>query len=232
MCYHTSTPKKGDLIEYLGPEFSVGNYLFYYHTSGFEFPQLPVITNDAPTHVAPVRWGLIPSWVKDDIQAKDLAMKTLNAKCETVFDLPSFRVSKYQRCLIFVSGFFEWEHIGKVTKPWFIYARHPLALGGVWTDWTNKETAEVIRTCSIITTPANDLMARIHNTKKRMPLIVERQNWDQWLDRQAERPALEALMQPLPDGELLAHPISKLITSRTADSNVPEVQQEYKEGLF
>jgi putative SOS response-associated peptidase YedK len=108
----------------------------------------------------------------------------------------------------------------------------PFALGGIWSIWTNKETAEVHTTCSIITTPANELMSRIHNTKKRMPLILNRDTWDTWLSDHAPKEKLEPCMQILPDGHLHAHRISKLITSRTEDSNVAKVQSEYKDSLF
>ena len=227
MCYHTATSKEEELREFLGQGYAIQDYQEFYHVSGFTHPLLPVATNEQPTTVQPIRWGLIPTWIKDKTAAKDIATKTLNAKSETIFTLPSFRDSIVKRrCLVFVNGFFEWEHQGKETIPYFIYMpeHKPFAFGGIWSNWIDKETGELNTTCSIITTPANELMAKIHNDKKRMPLILNRDKWETWLSNKTDTPTLQATMQSLPDGQLKAHRISKLITSRTEDSNVPEVQ--------
>ena len=235
MCYHTSTAKEEELKEFLGQGYTIEDYHQYYHVTGFSHPLLPVATNLQPKVIQPVEWGLIPSWIKDEKAAKEISLKTLNAKSETIFSLPSFRDSIVKRrCLIFVNGFFEWEHQGKEILPYFIYMKEhkPCAFGGIWSQWTNKETAELHTTCSIITTPANELMAKIHNKKKRMPLIMPRDKWDTWLSNDSTKETIEQDMQILPDGQLEAHRISKLITSRTEDSNVPDVQMEFKNGLF
>ncbi len=235
MCYHTSTAKEVELREFLGQGYTIEDYHHYYHVTGFSHPLLPVATNEQPQIIQPVEWGLIPFWAKDEQAAKDISLKTLNARSETIFTLPSFRDSIVKRrCLIFVNGFFEWEHQGKETLPYFIYMpdHKPFALGGIWSQWTNKETAELHTTCSIITTAANELMSKIHNTKKRMPLILNRDKWDTWLSKEASKETVEKEMQTLPDGQLQAHRISKLITSRAEDSNIPEVQLEYKDSLL
>ena len=235
MCYHTSTAKEEELKEFLGQGYTIEDYHQYYHVAGFSHPLLPVATNQQPKVIQPVEWGLIPSWIKDEKAAKEISLKTLNAKSETIFTLPSFRDSIVKRrCLIFVNGFFEWEHQGKETQPYYLYMpdHKPFAFGGIWSKWANKETAELHTTCSIITTPANELMAKIHNTKKRMPLIIPRDNWETWLSNEATNETIELDMQVLPDGQLQAHRISKLITSRTEDSNVPDVQVEYRDSLF
>jgi hypothetical protein len=105
--------------------------------------------------------------------------------------------------------------------------RIPFAMGGVSSEWLQPVTGEVVKTYSIITTPANELMAEIQNNKKRMPLIIQPNDIDRWLS-DIKRDEIEALMTPLPDGILRAHSISKLITTRRgADINVPEVQTEY-----
>jgi putative SOS response-associated peptidase YedK len=235
MCFHASTPKKEKVAATLGDEYTIKDYESYYHTTGFAHPNLPVALNIEPKVIQPVSWGLIPSWVKDQQSANDISNKTLNAKSETIFSLPSFRDSIVKkRCLIFVDGFYEWEHQGKETLPYYIYMAEnkPFALGGIWSEWTNRETGEIMTTCSIITTDANQLMSKIHNTKKRMPLILENSQWKSWLAPDTTKETLEQEMKPLSDGILKAHRISKLITSRTADSNVPEVQTEFMDSLF
>ena len=182
-----------------------------------------------------MKWGLVPFWVKDNDAAKDIALKTLNAKSETIFTTPSFRESIVKkRCLIFIDGFYEWEHAGKETIPYFIYMPNhkPFAVGGIWSQWVDKKTGELLETCSIITTPANELMSKIHNTKKRMPMILNPENWDVWLDTDTKNETLQRLMHPLPDGQLLAHRISNLIMSRTMDTDIPQVQTEFSGSLF
>jgi putative SOS response-associated peptidase YedK len=117
--------------------------------------------------------------------------------------------------------------------PYFIYMpnHEPFSFGGIYSHWTHPDTGEVFTTFSIITTEANELMSQIHNIKKRMPLIIQPKDREKWLAAITEA-EIKELMQPLPDGILQAHTISKLITTRGADNNVPEVQAAYKEELF
>ncbi len=226
MCYHTHTPSKKELRELLGDKYVFIPSNHYYHVSGFTYPDLPVITAEQPFTVAPMHWGLIPGWAADKAAANEIRAKTLNATCEGIFEKNSFKASiTHHRCLIFVDGFFEWQHAGTKKIPWYIYAANekPMTFGGIYSRWTDKTTGEVLETCSIITTPANELMAQIHNTKKRMPLILDNAGCDLWLDTKATREAITDVMRPAPDNVLKAHKISGLITSRTKDSNVPEV---------
>lgn len=229
MCFHTATTKEAELHEFLGSEYSITNYKHYYHVSGFNFPYLPVITNNKPKQVDILQWGLIPFWIKNAENAKDIRSKTLNAKAETVFELPSFKSSiKNKRCLILVNGFFEWQHIGKNTLPYFIYMpnKTTFTFGGIWSNWIDKYTGEVRETFSIITTQANELLSKIHNIKKRMPVIINRENWDVWLNADTEEKEIVELMKPFPDGLLRYHRVNKTIASHTINTNVPEVQDE------
>ena len=229
MCYHVSTPAKEKLQDYLGDDYKVGDYEGYHHVTGFAYPNLPAITSESPKVIKPIIWGLIPSWAKDTTAANDIRGKTLNATCEGIFEKPSFKGSiKSKRCLLLVDGFYEWEHRGKEKVPYYIYMDDKLtfAMAGIWSSWTDRSTGEVLDTCSIITTTANELLAKIHNTKKRMPVVLRRNVLDSWLDASLPSEQVTSHMMPLPDG-LKAHTISKLITSRIANSNVPEVKDEY-----
>jgi putative SOS response-associated peptidase YedK len=238
MCYHTSTPKQAKLKAFLKGGYTVDEYNALYHANGYNHPELPTITSQAPDQVKAFTWGLIPSFARDAQAAKEIRTKTLNARGETIFDLASFKGSaKTKRCLVFSDGFFEWEHIGKEKQPHFIYMpnQEPFAFGGLYNEWVDKASGEVFNTVSIITTAANSLMSKIHNSKLRMPYILTQRDWEQWLDKTANEDGIRDMIRPLEDGLLQSHHISKLITSRTEDSNVIGVQskiEEIKTTLF
>ena len=182
--------------------------------SGFEHPRLPVITNAEPDRIQFLTWGLVPHWATPD-RVKDLMNQTLNARAESIFEKPSFKdAARLRRCLILLDGFFEWQHrAGGKKQPYFIRRpdEEPFAVAGLWSEWTDRQTGEVLRTCSIVTTEANGLMSQIHNTKKRMPLILPREAERAWL---ANLPAVEvqSLLVPLPDGELIADEVAMVGT--------------------
>ena len=155
---------------------------------------------------------------------------TLNAKAETIFEKPAFRSSiKENRCLVLVDGFYEWKHVGKYKYPHFIRLKNkePFALGGIYNDWVSNETGEIIKTFSIITTEANSLMAEIHNSKKRMPLILSRGEEKKWIEPDLSETNIKSLLKPFNVDEMEAYTISKLITQRNADNNIPEVMEHY-----
>jgi len=205
-----------------------------FHLNGFAHPKIGVIANDEPNELQEMEWGLVPFWVKSADQAADIANKTLNAKAETIFELPSFRAAILKRrCIIPITGFSEWRNYKSKTYPYFI---HPDELGifqvaGIWEEWTDKETGEIKRTCSIITTEANLLMAQIHNAKKRMPLTLDVDNAKKWIQSDLKKEEIQELMNPISMEKMAAHTISRLVTSRTEDSNVEQVteNEEYAE---
>jgi putative SOS response-associated peptidase YedK len=133
-----------------------------------------------------------------------------------------------QRCLIFVNGFYEWrwkDEKGKVKTPYFIYMpnHEPFAMGGLYIHWHGPDE-QVYKTYAITTAPANPLMERIHNNKKRMPLILDKDRWDAWLNPDVAQDEIQEVMKPYPD-VLQAHTISKNITKKGFDTNVPEIQE-------
>ncbi|MEZ5017279.1 MAG: SOS response-associated peptidase [Flavipsychrobacter sp.] len=228
MCYHTSTAVEPKLKEYL-PGYDVKNAAFYYHLSGFDHKFIPVTTNEHPLVVDGGIWGLVPGWVHESARAKEIADMTLNARCEKVFTTASYKnyIGK-NRCLIWVDGFYEWQwrDNGKNKIPHYIYMpnHQPFSFGGIYSNWARPDTGEIMTTVSIITTPANDLMAEIHNNKKRMPFIVLPEERDKWLG-QLDKQEIADIMRPCPDGLLQAHTISKAISQRGIDTNVPEIQK-------
>jgi putative SOS response-associated peptidase YedK len=229
MCYHYSlTKEKVDLEERFDATLEY-EWVTQYHVSGFSGKQLPIITTDNPKIIQPVSWGLIPFWVKTNQQAKELRLQTLNAMSETVFDKPSFRGSiGKKRCLVLADGIFEWQTNGKEKTPHYISLKNheAFAMAGIYDTWIDKETGEEIKTYSILTCDANPLMEKIHNTKKRMPVILPREVEKHWLDVNLKKEEIQSLMTQYPEDNMQAWTISKLITSRTENSNVPEVLQK------
>lgn len=122
-------------------------------------------------------WGLIPSWCKD---AKG-GRKPINAKAETVSQLPSFRAAyAKRRCLVPVENFFEWRKTTPPKQPFALGMADgsPFALAAIWKNWKYRETGEYVRTFCILTCPANDLIASIHD---RMPVIIPSNAYERWL---------------------------------------------------
>ncbi len=206
-----------------------------FHASGFSHPRLLIYTDESPEYPSVATWGLIPHWVKDSDQQKQIWNRTLNARGETIFEKPAFRLAaKSNRCLIFVDGFYEHHHHNGSTYPHYIHRRdgEPLVLAGLYSDWADPETGEVLTSFSIVTTEGNPMMARIHNNPKlagpRMPLILPDDLADQWLqpcEDGPDRQALEELIRSYPEEELTAYTVGKL-RGKSYPGNVPEITRE------
>jgi putative SOS response-associated peptidase YedK len=169
------------------------------YINGFTFPKTPVIANNSKNEIQLFHWGLIPFWAKD----QSIRKYTLNAKIETLSQKPSFRQSIDKRCMVLVDGFYEWKWLdpkGVQKQKHFICLpdKEAFALGGIWSEWTNPSNRDIIYSYSIITTEANPLMSEIHNSKKRMPLILTKKNERDWL----EGAPVEKFIKP--DVELMA----------------------------
>jgi putative SOS response-associated peptidase YedK len=180
-------------------------------------PSQPVlaIPNDDKNKADFFLWGLIPAWSKDPA----IANKLINARAETLAEKPSFRGSfKYKRCLIPADGFYEWKiEAGQKTKtPYFIHMKdnQPFAFAGLWDEWHSPD-GNTLRTCTIITTTPNELMSILHN---RMPVILDRQDFDDWLNPIPQPPEnLTRLLQPFPPDRMSAHPVSTLVNAPAND---------------
>jgi putative SOS response-associated peptidase YedK len=183
MCFHSKQTKKAIELEHrFRAKFENESAYTPSIFNGFQFPKTPVIANDRPETIAMFNWGLIPSWAKD----KEIRKNTLNARIETIAEKPSFRSYVKQRCLILVDGFYEWQWLDEKGKQKQKYEigmpdDSAFALAGIWSDWLDKETGELMRTYAVLTTEANELMSRIHNSKKRMPVIIHPSNENEWL---------------------------------------------------
>lgn len=204
-------------------EHSLNQLSSYYFVSGFSHPKLAVVKADGMHHY---NWGLIPFWIKGQAAANDIKTKTLNAVGETVFEKPSFRKSILsKRCLLPINAFFEWRDYNKLKYPYCIGVNEVelFSLGCIYDSWTNDETGETLNTFSIITTPANPLMEKIHNLKKRMPLIVKAEDEAKWLDSNLSKDTLQKLIKPFDESLMKAYTISRNANSSKADRNYPEI---------
>lgn len=143
------------------------------------------------------KWGLLPGWSRDP----KLAYKLINARSETVAEKPAFRQAfQKRRCLIVADGFYEWQAASKGQdkhkQPYLIQLQTQslFAFAGLWERWRSPDTDDVVFSCTILTTVANEAMAPIHH---RMPVILPPQAYDPWLDSAYyDREQLESLMQP------------------------------------
>lgn len=152
--------------------------------NGFEHPHTPIITCLDPTIIILARWGLIPTWAN----ATTYKANTLNAQIETLSERPSYAPYLENRCLILADGFYEWQWLdgkGKRKQKFLITRPHGelYAYAGIFSVIPHSQNAEPILTYSIITTQADVFMAEIHNTKKRMPVILSKENELDWLNQ-------------------------------------------------
>lgn len=201
---------------------------YYYHAFGL--PVVPAICSGKTDQIQLLKWGLIPSWVKTSESAEEIRFKTFNARAESIDSKPSFSGSfSAKRCIIPVKGFFEWQQTGGIKIPWYISRADEdiMSLAGLWSEWVDSITGELTGTFSIVTTDANDLMATIHNSKKRMPVIIEKQGETIWLDISTSKEDALNLLKPYPSEILKAHTISSLINSKTAPKNTPDIIKPY-----
>jgi len=196
----------------------------FYLVSGFTHPRLPIVRHDG-LHL--YEWGLIPSWIKDEQTANEIRNKTLNAVGDTAFDKPSFRKSiATQRCLLPINGFYEWRDINGLKYPYMIHTmdNEMFSLGAIYDTWLNRKTGELRNTFSIVTTPANPMMEKIHNLKKRMPLILPRENEIQWLDPDLKTERIRELIKPFPETKMSAYTISRQANNSGYNRNIPTIQ--------
>jgi putative SOS response-associated peptidase YedK len=198
-------------------------------------PNFPPRYNVAPTQPVPivrmfegkrefalVRWGLIPSWVKDP-RAFSLL---INARGESALEKPAFRnAMKRRRCLFPADGFYEWKREGEKKPPYFVRLKsgEPMAFAGLWESWMGPNGEEQ-ETAAIVTTTASHSIAHIHD---RMPVIVAPEAFDFWLDPNVDAEMAAAVIQPAPDASLQAFEVSSAV-NRTAN-DMPALLEPLRE---
>jgi len=174
---------------------------------------LGVISSHGKNKPVFFRWGLIPSWSRD----QSIGRKMINARAETVDIKPSFaRLLKGRRCLIPSDGFYEWKSInGKKTPVRIIKKNHALfSLAGLWDVWLSSE-GHSVTSCTIITTSSNELIQPIHH---RMPVILTSGGEQIWLDNSInDTDLLKSLLLPYPAGEIELYQVSTLVNNPAND---------------
>ena len=173
-----------------------------------------------------MRWGLIPHWASGR-----KGPLNINARAETVSATPAFRDSlRRRRCLIPADGFYEWEPKQSGRRPHYVTlaSGEPMTFAGLWSAWRDPESEEWVRSCAVITTVANRRLEGIH---ARMPVILEPESWDMWLDGELrEADALEPLLRPLPAPAITEHPVADLVNNVRND--LPENIAPLPAGLI
>ena len=171
-----------------------------------------------------VRWGLIPSWVKDPNAFTTL----INARADTVLSKPSFKnAMKYRRCLIPADGFYEWTGVSPNKRPHLIRpkAGGPIGFAGLWEHWMSPDGSEM-ETMAILTTDANRTVADIHD---RMPVILPPDLFEAWLDvRGVPDKAAAEMLRPAADELLELFEVNKALGNSRNDG--PELQRRVEQG--
>lgn len=219
----------------------------------FELRQEPVLDpryNIAPSQAVPivrivranaetkkrelvtVHWGLVPSWADDPA----LGNRLINARAETLALKPSFRAAfRFRRCLVPADGFYEWKRSGNGKQPVYVRRKdgQPFGFAGLWEQWERE--GKVIKSCTIITTEANEWVAEYHD---RMPAILEPKDFDLWLDPGVQDQAkLTPLLRPYPSHEIEVYPVSRLVNDplhedqRCVERESPSVPLSSDDGV-
>lgn len=175
---------------------------------------VPVIFNQSPRQLSLARWGLLPFWAKDE----KIGASLINARSETVATKPAFRSAfKKRRCLIPADGFYEWQKTpgGKLPHRFTLKDGDLFSFAGLWEEWTPPGSTEPLRTCSIITTQANELVAPVHD---RMPVILPKEQESTWLASETTPEALSALLVPYPASAMQDTMVSPLVNNARNDN--------------
>ena len=181
-----------------------------YKINAFAHPVCAIVTENES--IVTAQWGLIPAWIKTSTDAAKMSKMCLNARSETVFEKPVFKGIHSKRCLLPVTGYFEFQHTTNGVLPYYIFLRDEdiFSLGGIIETWQKPETKETIQTFTILTTAANSLCAKIHNGGKnphRMPVIVGKENEEIWLDKSLNENDIKLFFRSYDDGKMDAYQV-------------------------
>jgi len=199
----------------------------YFSAEEVAGPGLPPSYNAAPgamlhvvaegragRRVGTMRWGLVPPWA----DSPDRGPRPINARAETLLGKRAFAeaMRSGRRCLVPVSGFFEFKASPEGKQPYLLTAPDgfPLAMAGLWSRWS-QSGAEPAVTFTIITTAANEDVTPLHD---RMPALLTRKDWGRWLDRRSRQvDKLTALLAPSPPASLISRPVSRRVNDARND---------------
>ena len=234
--------KMSDLEYYYSAKYSAevdgmvegdGNWLPIYHVAGRSHAYSPVITSRDPGKIQLFSCGLIPHTMPSLAAALERRKITTMCRSEEMYEKDSYKIlaNKGKRCLIPSSGYFEYQwqdEEGKRKIPYYIYlyGREFFSIGGLYSNWVDPVSKRAIPTFSVCTTEANLFTAKIHNHGKRMPVILlNREAEKAWLDPALSKQDVLALCKPIPSSLMVAHTVSKTLTSKV--NNVPDAILPY-----
>lgn len=213
MCGRVTLPETGEILKETGLKYDQEPVPAQINVPPTQ--KVPLITNTRPDHLQYFTWSLIPSFSKTG--KPDFKMSTFNATIERLEEAEMWKPLLGKRhCVVITSGFYEWQYEDPIkkknSKPHLIKARNSkfTYIAGLWTAWANKETGELIPSCTVITLPANSLMAQIHNTQGRMPALLTTQTVDIWLNNELTFNERKQALEPVPDEFLDVYPILKV----------------------
>lgn len=160
-----------------------------------------------------MRWGLIPHWSKP---GSGPSAPLINARGETITEKPSFRTAwkQGQRCVVPMTGFFEWEKQGRERLPWLFKRREdaPLAFAGLWDRWQDPIDDSIIESVTVVTTTPNEMLSRIHD---RMPVLLDEDSAATWLD--ADNAMAVDLIKPYPADAMTETALDTYVNSSKHD---------------
>jgi len=175
-----------------------------------------ILDQDGKRRLERMRWGLVPSWWPKTL--KEFKLATFNARVETVQDKATFRGPfKRTRCLIPVSGYYEWQDTPGGKQPWYFTARNgspALMIAGLCDEWKDKASGETLKSCTMLITEPNKFVAEVHD---RMPVLLAEKDYEPWLSGKA---GLE-LLKPAAENVLQKWPVSKRVNSSRAPDDDP-----------
>jgi putative SOS response-associated peptidase YedK len=227
MCYHISNTKSARKLEdFFDARFEDKSvYEPNYHLNGFDNKNVYIIPQEKDHRIGSAKWGLLPENIENSESFKK-RFNTLNAKSETLFTSNLWKEPvTNRRCLILADGFFESKHVNNNKYPHYIRLKNqdPFAFAGVYNYHQNG-----VFSCSIITKQANPFMAEIHNSKKRMPLILDKSFEKEWLKPTLSKNSIiEIIETSFMTKELEAYAVSKNVTNSRLISNTIDILKPY-----
>lgn len=204
---------------------------FNYFYKAFNNPLIPVIPQNDHKNARMMQWGLIPSWAENKEKAMQIRKGTYNARAESLHQKPSFRQPLQSgRCLVIAHGFFEWQLVNGIKIPWYIRLKNdaPFVFAGLFDSWKDPESQSLLNTFSIVTTEANSMMEKIHNTRKRMPVILRQDVEEDWISGDISLLKLKKLLVPCDEKELYAHTVAPNISREGVNPNNPDIIKPYE----
>lgn len=204
---YTLLADEADILRSFGLTESIAGYEPSYNVAPGQ-NVLAIIHNGEDKRAGYLRWGLVPSWAKDE----KIGYKMINARSETAHEKPSFKnLMARKRCLIVADSFYEWKHADGSRQPQRIQVknRQLFAMAGLWDKW--EQNGRTLFTCTLLTKDANDFMKDIHH---RMPIILPKEKEDEWIEPYVKAPAeAKQFLSSFETEELTAYPVGKHVNA-------------------